>query len=107
MIENIILSAAYYESFSKFATSLDEENFYTKEEMISIAEDVLDDFNQSVEDSGASKEEIKSLGSDLYAHVIAELSDKNCADINDGDESDVQDLANEIFHSLMKDIGMD
>lgn len=104
MLENILLSAAYYESFSKFATSLNKNDRFTKEEITNIAEKVLDNFLKSAEDSGASETEIKSLGEDLYLLVVAEL-DKQYFDDNEADDG-VQELAEEIFSNLIKDIGL-
>lgn len=103
MLENILLSAAYYESFSKFATSLKPNSRYTSEQMTNIAANALEDFYVSASDSGASEEEINALGDDLLIHVLAELDKNNTSDEND---SDVKELENEIFNSLMENIDL-
>jgi hypothetical protein len=103
MLENILLSAAYYESFSKFATTLKPNDSFTNEEMTNIAENTLEEFYASAEDSGASEEEIKALGEELYLHVLSSLDENQVSDENN---SDVKDLEEEIFKSLMQEIGL-
>jgi len=101
MLENILLSAAYYESFSKFASALKPNKMLNTSEMASIAADTLEDFYVSAADTGASEDEIKALGEELFLHVLAELDTK--ADEND---ADVKDLEREIFQGLMDQVDL-
>lgn len=103
MLENILLSAAYYESFSKFATSLKPSKRFTTDEMANIAADTIEAYYVSASDTGATKEEIEALGEDLFLHVLAELETHNASDEND---LDVKDLENEIFNNLMSEIDL-
>lgn len=103
MLENILLSAAYYESFSKFATAVNPGDRFTTDEKTNIAEKALKAFYSSADDSGATEEEIRALGEELYLHVLSSLDQNQAGDEND---SDVKDLEDEIFRSLMVEIGL-
>lgn len=104
MLENILLSAAYYESFSKFATALNPNDSFTTNEMKDIAENTLEEFYISAEDSGSSEEDIKALGEELYLHVLAELDKHQASDVNDA--NDVKEIEDEIYRSLMEEMGL-
>lgn len=104
MLENILLSAAYYESFSKFATSLSPSDSFTPDEMTDIAGNTLEDFYASADDSGASEEEIKALGEELYLHVLAELDKHQASDVNNA--NDVKELEDQIYQDLMEEMGL-
>jgi hypothetical protein len=104
MLENILLSAAYYESFSKFATALTPNDSFTTDEMTDIAENTLEEFYISADESGASEEDIKALGEELYLHVLAELDKHQADDVNNA--NDVKELEDDIYQSLMEEMGL-
>ena len=103
MLENILLSAAYYESFSKFASSLKPNKTFTVDEMANIAAETVEAYYVSASDTGASKEDIESLGEDLLLHVLAELENQPS---NDENNIDVKDLESEIFNNLINEIDL-
>lgn len=103
MLENILLSAAYYESFSKFATSLKKNAHFDSKQKANIAKNAVKGFYVSAKFTGAPTDDIKALGEDLFIHVIAELDNHSASDEND---ADVEELQNEIFKGLMEQIDL-
>ncbi len=108
MLENILLSAVYFESFSKFSSSLSSNDKFTKEEINTIAENTLEEFFISADSTGATPDDINALGEGYYTHVLAELNEKHQdddADVSYAD-TDIKELEADIFNSLIKEINL-
>lgn len=91
-MEKILLSAAYYEAFSKLAELSKKSN--NKE---FIADQIVTDFYKAATDINASKNDIIALGNDLHDNVMDTLS---------ADDME-KTLENEIFSELMDSLDLE